>query len=161
GAMAWAASGGSTPLVPWALLGVNIAAAGALGALGGALVRSARRHAAWGMLLVLWPGFAYSLSLDTSELVASTFVVGGLLAARHRHHVLTAALLAGAVVVRDTTAVVAFGFAAAAAVSWWRRRRDHPTPAGPLIAGLAPLAVFALWQLLQRVRFGELPLTSS
>src|SRR5699024_2057890 len=75
--------------------------------------------------------------------------------------VLTAALLAGAVVVRDTTAVVAFGFAAAAAVSWWRRRRDHPTPAGPLIAGLAPLAVFALWQLLQRVRFGELPLTSS
>ena len=37
---------------------------------GGGLARSAGRHAAWGALFVLWPGFAYSLSLDTSELLA-------------------------------------------------------------------------------------------
>src|SRR5690606_21819984 len=32
---------------------------------------------------------------------------------------------------------------------------------GPLVAGLVPLAAFGVWQLVQRARFGSLPLTSS
>ena len=44
------------------------------------------------------------------------------------------------------------------------RRRGpttDPRPSGPLIASIVPLGVFAGWQLLQRARFGALPLTSS
>ena len=84
GALAWVASRGDPDLVPWSLVAVNLAAAGALGAVGGGLARTSGRHAAWGLLVVLWPGFAYSLSLDTSELVATTVALGGLLALRHR-----------------------------------------------------------------------------
>ncbi len=119
------------------------------------------------MLFALWPGFAYSLSLDTSELVASAFVLGGLLALRHRRWAPAAALLVAAVLTRDTTAVVPFGVAAAGAWAWWSPgRADEPErPAGDgvawLVVGSVPLVAFGAWQLLQRSRFGSLPLTSS
>ena len=37
------------------------------GCLGGAVAQRLGRHAAWGLALALWPGFAYSLSLDPIE----------------------------------------------------------------------------------------------
>jgi hypothetical protein len=154
GALAWVASAGDPDLVPWALIAINVAAAAAVGAVGGGLARSAGRHAAWGVLFVLWPGFAYSLSLDTSELMAAALLLGGLLALRHQRWVLTAALLTAAVITRDTTTVVPFALVLAALV-----RRQHRTE--QLVAGAVPLAAFAGWQLLQRARFGSLPLTSS
>lgn len=209
GALAWVVSGGQTDLVPWALVGLNVAAMTAIGAIGGGLARSFGRHAGWGLLLALWPGFAYSLSLDTSELVASTFLLGGLLAIRHHRWIPSAALLTAAVLTRDTTAVVPAGLALAGAWTWWSiRSHDQPatttskTPSasadhevdgievdgievdgaggrdahrpsaapdggrspagfGLLVAGVVPLVAFVAWQVIQRARFGELPLTSS
>lgn len=122
GALAFAASGGDPDLVPWALVGLNVVAAGAVGAIGGGLARSSGRHAAWGLLFVLWPGFAYSLSLDTSELVASAFLLGGLLALRRRRWLPATLLLTAAVLTRDTTAGVPFGVAVAGAWLWWTAR---------------------------------------
>ena len=156
GALAWVVSGGDPDLVPWALIGINVAAAAAVGAIGGGLARSARRHAGWGALFVLWPGFAYSLSLDTSELMAAALLLGGLLAVRHRSWVLAAALLSAAVITRDTTTVVPF--AVAIAGLWAAERSDRPKQ---VAAGAVPLAAFAGWQLIQQSRFGSLPLTSS
>lgn len=225
GAVAFVASGGDADLVPWALVGLNVLAAAVIGGLGGALARSSGRHAAWGLLLALWPGFAYSLSLDTSELVASAFLLAGLLALRRRRWLPAAAALAAAVLTRDTTAVVPFGLAVAAVWAWSQRPRptparrpdhveaaaaesaqirceplaaesvqdrrlpgdgsapvrgaagpdvlvgdpqapsaaDHHRTGGPalLLVGLVPLVVFSVWQLVQRARFGALPLTSS
>lgn len=168
GALAWVASGGDTDLVPWALVGLNVAAMAAVGAVGGGLTRAGGRHAAWGLLLALWPGFAYSLSMDTSELVASAFLLGGLLALRHQRWAGAAALLSAAIVTRDTTAAVPAAVALTGAWTWFRAgpgskdrpgtRRDH---LNLLASGALPLAVFGGWQLLQRARFGELPLTSS
>lgn len=169
GALAWIASAGDPDLVPWALIGCNVAAMVAVGAVGGGLARSAGRHAAWGAAFVAWPGFAYSLSLDTSELVASAFVLGGLLAVRRSGWVAAGLCLSAAVLVRDTTAVVPFGVALAGAIAWARARGGGDgapdgvasTARRQLGAGLVPLVVFAAWQLLQRARFGSLPLTSS
>ncbi len=188
GALAFVASAGDPDLVPWALVGLNVAAAAAVGAIGGGLARTSGRHAAWGTVFVLWPGFAYSLSLDTSELVASAFLLGGLLALRHRRWVGAAALLTAAVLTRDTTAGIPFGIAVAGGALWWTSRRaprpatphpdevqepdrsptklrrsvaDVPLAAGWVVAGVVPLAGFGAWQLLQRARFGALPLTSS
>ncbi|QXC60429.1 hypothetical protein KSP35_19185 [Aquihabitans sp. G128] len=202
GALAFVASGGDPDLVPWALVGLNLVAAVAVGAVGGGLARASGRHAAWGLALVLWPGFAYSLSLDTSELVASAFALGGLLALRHRRWLPAGLLLTAAVLTRDTTAAIPAGIVLAGAVTWWtarqpsgalvaalgtgpdtadRREGSAPgaavgarTPAsapdaavapgdGPRLAaaGLVALVAFGAWQLLQRARFGALPLTSS
>lgn len=212
GALAYVASAGDPDLVPWALISLNVAAATAVGAIGGGLARSSGRHAAWGLLLVLWPGFAYSLSLDTSELVASAFLLGGLLALRHRRWLVAAIALTAAVLTRDTTAVAPVGVAVAGAWTWWRlahrpadaprsgaaRDAGHPsdpsaedrpdvvlTPsqrlavggsaqgergadavrrregAAVLAVGAVALLGFAGWQVVQRARFGALPLTSS
>jgi hypothetical protein len=161
GALAWLGSAGDPDLVPWSLIAVNLAAALALGAAGGALAHASGRHRAWGLAFVVWPGFAYSLSLDTSELVASAFVLGGLVAARHRRWGLAALALTAAVLTRDTTAVVPFGFALAGLVGWRRGERPTRTDPGPLLTGIVPLAAFGVWQLVQRARFGALPLTSS
>lgn len=192
GALAFVASGGDPDLVPWALVGLNVLAATVVGAVGGGLARASGRHAAWGLLFALWPGFAYSLSLDTSELVASAFLLGGLLALRHRRWGPGAALLTAAVLTRDTTAGVPFGVAATGVALWWSSRcaatddggrsetgpaagsvdrvatwlrraggTDRATGPGLLLAGAVPLAAFGAWQLLQRARFGALPLTSS
>ncbi|MGN6695765.1 MAG: hypothetical protein ACTHN0_16435 [Aquihabitans sp.] len=167
GALAFAVSGGDADLVPWALIAINVAAAAAVGAIGGGLARSAGRHAAWGALFVLWPGFAYSLSLDTSELMAGALLLGGLLALRHQRWVLTGALLTAAVLTRDTTTVVPFALALAGGIAWLRTHSTEPAEPverrgpGQLIAGAVPLVVFGGWQLLQRARFGALPLTSS
>ncbi|MCU1370717.1 MAG: hypothetical protein JWO77_1911 [Ilumatobacteraceae bacterium] len=156
GALAWAVSAGDPDLVPWALIAINVAAAFSVGAIGGGLARSARRHPGWGALFVLWPGFAYSLSLDTSELMASALLLGGLLALRHQRWAVTALLLTAAVITRDTTTVVPF--AVAVSGLWAAERGDR---AKQVAAGAVPLAAFAGWQLLQRSRFGSLPLTSS
>lgn len=221
GALAFVASGGDPDLVPWALIALNVVAAAAVGGIGGALARSAGRHAAWGVLFVLWPGFAYSLSLDTSELVASAFLLGGLLALRRGRWPVAGALLVAAVLTRDTTLAVVAGVGIGGA--WWwlapsGRARQRTTtwaaperPLGPggadakgtddagspaVVAGTAAVcgwgtggaglpagrpvevvdrrsaravvgveaiaaAAFTGWQLLQRSRFGALPLTSS
>ncbi len=228
GALAFVASGGDRDLVPWSLLGLNIAAAAAVGAIGGGLARSSGRHAAWGVLFALWPGFAYSLSLDTSELVASAFALAAILALRRRRWVWAAAALAAAVVTRDTTAALAGGLLLGAVMTWWTGRKpvvaslrvdsisstslsasggsasgaqggadvapSTPTDAphverdpgfvsgnsaatalpisNPRLdarsmsltsgaAALVGLVAFGAWQLVQRARFGVLPITSS
>lgn len=164
GASAWVGSGGDRDLVPWALIAVNLLAAVAVGGLAGALARDSGRHVGYGLLLALYAGFAYSLTLDTSELLAATFLLAALLALRRRRWTAASVAFTLAVLTRDTTVVVPLG-AAAAAVWTWRghRQRDptHEATAAPVVACIAPLAVFAVWQLVQRIRFGDLPLTSS
>jgi len=160
GSMAWTVSGGDRDVVPWALIALNLAAAAVAGGLSGALARDSGRHALWGLLLALYPGFAYSLSLDTSELVAATFLLAALLALRRRRWALAAATLTLAVLTRDTAVVVAVGVVVAPV--WARlRSRTEARHLGPFLAGAVPIAIFGLWQLLQRARFGAWPLTSS
>jgi hypothetical protein len=187
GALAWAASGGDPDLVPWSLVALNVMAAGALGAVGGGLARHAGRHAGWGVLFVLWPGFAYSLSLDTSELVATTLALGGLLAIRHQRWLGAAGLLAAAVLTRDTTLVIPAGVLAGGLTGALLAHSPNATttledvtpPSAPIADGVTEpstgptsalyaagaggmaVAAFVAWQLVQRARFGELPLTSS
>lgn len=158
GGLAWVLSGGQRGAVPWALLLINVIAAVALGAAAGALARSSGRHAAWGLLLALYPGYAYTLTLDTSELLAGALVLGGLYAGRRQRWPLAALLLAAAVLARDTAVAIPAGLAAG---GLWLAFRRRPGASGPLFAGTVAVAVFAGWQLLQRARFGVFPLSQS
>ncbi len=158
GGLAWLLSGGRPAGVPWALLAINFAAAIALGAVAGALARSSGRHAGWGLLLALYPGYAYTLTLDTSELLAGALVLGGLYAGRRQRWAYAAVLLSLAVLARDTTVAIAAGLAAGGAYLLLRRRRDGW---GALLAGATGVVVFAGWQVLQRVRFHAWPFVQS
>jgi hypothetical protein len=158
GGLAWLVSAGHPSAVPWALLLINFAAAVALGAVAGALARRSGRHAAWGLLLCLYPGYAYTLTLDTSELVAGAFLLGGLYAGRRGRWPVAAGLFCAAVLTRDTTVSITAGLALGGAIQLLRRR---PASSGPLLAGLASVLVFAGWQVLQHARFGAWPLAQS
>ncbi len=158
GGLAWVLSGGQAGAVPWALLFINLAAAIALGGVGGALARSSGRHAAWGLLLALYPGYAYTLTLDTSELLAGALVLGGLYAGRRGRWPWAALLFALAVLARDTTAAIPAGLAVGGAIQLTRRRSSGK---GPLAAGAVGVIVFAGWQGLQRARFGDWPFVQS
>ncbi|MDQ6696696.1 MAG: hypothetical protein M3Z46_04475, partial [Actinomycetota bacterium] len=107
----------------------------------------------------LYPGFAYSQSLDTSELVAAAFLLAALLALRRKRWGVAAIAFTLAVLTRDTTVVVPVGIAAAAVWTGWRDRGTEAVRC--FAAGVTPIAVFATWQVVQRVRFGTTPLTSS
>ncbi len=164
GAMGWAGSAGDRDVVPWTLIGINLVAAVAVGGLSGALARDSGRHAACGLLLALYPGFAYSQSLDTSELVAAAFLLAALLALRRRRWLLAAGAFTLAVLTRDTTVVVVIGIAAASVWTGWRARAGgvaRSDAVSSLWTSAIPLIVFGGWQLLQRARFGTLPLSSS
>ena len=158
GALAWVLSAGQRDAVPWTLLLINLLAAIALGAVGGALARSSGRHAAWGLLLALYPGYAYTLTLDTSELLAGALVLGGLYAGRRRRWPLAAGLMILAVLARDTTFAIPAGLAAGGFIQLVRKK---PGALGPLLAGGSAVVAFAGWEAIQRARFGAWPFAQS
>ncbi len=160
GALAHVLSGTDTDLVPEALVAINVVAAATLGAVGGGLARAFGRHAAWGVLFVLWPGFAYSISLDTAELLATTFALGGLLAGHHRRWALAAVLLSAGVLTRDSAVVFAAGVGALGLLRLLVGRPARQWR-GPFAAGAAVGVVYVGWQLVTRARFGKLPSTEA
>jgi len=156
-------SAGQPALVPWSLLVVNAGCLVLLAVIGGGFARSSGRHALWGLLLPLWPGFAYTLTLDTAELLTSVFLMGSLLAARRRAFVWTAVLASAAAVTRETAVVGAVGLVVAGLVARARLSddTDRRSANGLWVAGLVALSVFCLSQLGGWLLFGQLPLGSS
>ena len=119
-------SAGQPALVPWSLLVVNAGCLVLLAVIGGGFAQSSGRHALWGLLLPLWPGFAYTLTLDTAELLTSVFLMGSLLAARRRAFVWTAVLASAAAVTRETAVVGAVGLVVAGLMARTTFRRHRP-----------------------------------
>jgi hypothetical protein len=162
-AVVWIASLADRDRVPAALAAINIAAMFALGWIGGALVRTFGRHASWGLLLVLFPGFVYSIGFDLSEVVATAFLAGAVLALTRRHVAVAVVLASGAVLTRETTAI--FPLALVIAAAWSLRSADRrsvrPDATRFAVAGIVPLAVLAAWQLWLRWSWHALPLTTS
>lgn len=150
-AAVWVVSGfGQAALVPWALIGVNLAAIAGLTA---GLARLAQKagHSPWIALIGAgWSGFVVATARDLSEVVAAALLVGALVALRDRRWLLAAVALAAAGLTRETTLVLAFGIVAAAvAVHLPARLRrwatwDDPVP---VAVALGPLAVVGAWRL--------------
>lgn len=80
--LAWLLSAGQHSLVPVTLVAVNVLAIASIGVIGGIFASGSGRHAAWGLLLSGYYGLVTTLSRDTSEAVASAFLLAGLLMLR-------------------------------------------------------------------------------
>lgn len=150
-ALAWALSGGGRPgLVPWMLLGLNLAAVAAVGALGAAWALGERKPAWHGAIIAAWPGFAASIGRDTPEPMAVAFLLAALIAIRARRPVPATIALCCAVLTRETTLVLIAGLAFVAvirkpATRWW--------------VWIWPTVVFTAWQAALGVRWdGQIPL---
>jgi hypothetical protein len=164
GVVAFAASFGQPALVPAVLLIVNGCALVVISLIGGMFAQSSGRHAGWGLLFALWPGFAYSLALDTSEILTSAFLLGALLAARRQSFVWAAILMTAAVLTRETAMVGAVALLIAGLWSRFGPNRGvaaPPKPNGQWIAGAVAIAALAGSQLVQRMLHGQLPFSAA
>ena len=153
-ALAWAVSAGQDPLVPTALVVVNLLALGALGYLGGRFAQLGGRHAAWGLLLAGYWGYLFSLGRDLHEIVTGVFVLGGLFAYRKSRPAAAAALFSLAVLARETALVVVVAIAVVRIVDMLRRREQ---PRALDAAWLVPGVVFVGWQAVCYAVVGEVP----
>jgi hypothetical protein len=159
--LAFALSGSVDSAVPWALLVVNLLALTALAVIGAQLAHRSGIHRCWGLAFLLWPGFAYTLTHDLSELTAAALVLAALLAARGERTAWAALLLAAAALTRETTLLVAAGLVVAGLWRWWRRGdRNGPVGCG-LTAGAVAGAAFLVAQLVGWVRLGALPIAQT
>ncbi len=159
---AWLLSVGRPEWAPLALLGVNFLALLALAGLAGSIAQALGRHAGWGLLVALYPGFLLSLSRDTPEIVEGAGLLLAILALLRERWVLLATGLSFAVLAKETAlgaALVLAGWGA------WRSLAQQNPGAGvrarrsaALLAGLAPVLVYAGWQIVLRLRWGVWPL---
>jgi hypothetical protein len=152
--LVWALAFGQHGCVPAVLIGVNWVALCVLGWLGGCFARDSGRHALWGLLISMFPGFELVLVRDLTEIVATTFLLGGfwlLRADRGRSGVLA---FTAAVLTRETAAAGIAASALAEAASAWRRGAS-PFRRASLLA--VPLFVLLAWQGLLFMRWGTWP----
>jgi hypothetical protein len=156
-ALAWLASGGQHQVVPEALVAVNLAALVALAWLGAVIARDAGRHAGWGLLVAGYWGFLFSIGRDLPEVLASCFLVGGLVALRRARPVLAGLVLSCAVLTLETTLDVVIAVGLIALVQILRRTRR---PGAADLAWVMPGLAFVGWQLTGLAMTGALPMRS-
>ncbi len=154
-ALAWLASGGQHQAVPEALVAVNLAALVALAWLGALIASDAGRHAAWGLLVAGYWGFLFSIGRDLPEVLASCFLVGGLVALRRARPVLAGLVLSCAVLTLETTLDVVIAVGVVALVQILRRTRR---PGCQDLAWVMPGLAFAGWQVTGLAMTGALPM---
>lgn len=148
--LAWAASLGDERRVPAALALVNVVALFGVGWIGGALARTAGRHALWGTLFVAYPGIAVTLRGDLTEAVGAVLVLGGLLLLRSAQSARASAALTLAALARETTLLVP------AAVTLTRLLRAPRSVGGWLPLAL-PGVVAIAWQAVVILRWRSIP----
>ncbi len=152
----WLFSLGHARWVPALLVIVNIAAAAAMAAFGGAFSRRLGYHALWGVIVPLYPGFLLTLSRDLAEIVASMFAMGAIWAISARRNVTAAILLTCAALTREPTLLLAFALAGAWLIERLLRRERRIAP----VVFLTPIVTDVLWQIFLTIRWGVSPLRS-
>jgi hypothetical protein len=139
---------GNRGLIPWGVLGINLAAvfAGTL-----LLCHWLANHGFWpgyGLIYGLWVGLVASAGLDLPEPLAFALVIAGWTAASRQKWVAAGLLLGLALFAKETSLIfwVAWMLAVALDRPWQLRR---------LAAMLLPGLAFALWQLWLWLTFGS------
>jgi len=156
--LAWLVSAGNPQHVPAALVGLNFVGLLVLAALAAVWARTVGRHALWGLLIALYPGFVATFVRDLTEIVQACFLVGALLCLQRGHPMCAGILLTVAVLARETALGLAGGIGLYMAVGAIRGRSDalRYWP-----ACLLPVGIYLAWQVALRWWWGEWPLSAS
>ncbi len=156
-ALAWLVSAGQHVAVPYALVGINVAALATLAYLGGLLAQEAGRHALWGLLPAGYFGLMDSLSRDLTEPLGALCLVAGILAYRKRHPLLAAAAFGYGALTRETVLLVPAALGIVRIVQLVRRRDRFGAND---VAWIVPVVVFAAWEGVVKAATGVFPVLS-
>jgi len=144
---------GHEPLVPVAMLLINVSALCLLGWLGGMYAQSLNQHSLWGILVPLYPGSLLTLTRDLVELSEINLLFVSLFLLRREKHATATLVLVLAVLAKETALIVA----AAAALVYVGDRLLKQKPRVKWYYFAAPLATFCLWQLILAFIWGNSP----
>jgi len=156
-ALAWLVSAGQHTAIPYALVGINVAALAALAYMGGLLAQQAGRHALWGLLLAGYFGLMDSLARDLTEPLGAACLIAGILAYRKRHPLLAAAAFGYGALTRETVLVVPAALGIVRIVQMVRRREHFGAND---LAWIVPAVVFTAWEFVVNAATGEFPILS-
>jgi hypothetical protein len=145
----WLFSLGNPDLIPMMLLFVNFLALCTLAWLGARFAQVHDKHALWGCLFALYPGFLFTLTHNLTEILAGLFLLAGILSLRQSSaRVQTAVLLTLGALTRETTLLIILALGISLAV-------ERNYRAWPVI--VTPLMVIAAWQIGLWVKWGTPP----
>ncbi len=130
---------GWRPLVPWALVALNIAAMGVLAGVVGGFLQAEGRRELEGLWALGVPGYWCALNLTAADLLAAVGWVGALAALRNRRYGAAAAAYALGALAHETM-LLAIG---AMVLPWMWKRRLRET--GIVLAGALPAVAWNLW----------------
>jgi hypothetical protein len=142
--LAWVFSLGSPNRLPLALILINFSALCLMGWIAGAFAQQRGLHSLWGVFLPLYPGFLFTLSRDTVEILEATLVLASLYFLFRRKTLLATLFLCLAVLTKETSLIVAFAAAAVYVVERWRGGTKAYVR---WQFAVAPIILFAAWQI--------------
>lgn len=97
---------GQTVYIPFALVFVNYLALCLMAWLGARFAQMVHLHVVWGLTFALYPGFLFTLSRDTTEIVAMVFLLAAILYLLQQRQYLSGVFFVLAFLTRETTLVV-------------------------------------------------------
>lgn len=156
---------GQVGALPATLVLVNVLAAAAVAAAGAALARAGGRSPWWGLVVLAFPGFVYTIGLDLAELVEAAAVLGALVAIRAGRAVPAAAAMVVAVLTKETALALPLAVLTLAALSLvpvaGGRLASLRPPRPAWVAAAVAVAVAGAWQALLWSWWDEVPLLGS
>jgi hypothetical protein len=151
--LAWLLSFATPYFVPAVLIALNALALCLLGWLGGVYFQARGRHALWGALFALYPGFLLTLRADVPEALEVALLLTSLLLVQRGRHAAATIALVLAVLTKETALLAAL----AAALVYLMQVRKGQTRTLKWFYFAAPLVVFIIWQVTLFRVWGELP----
>lgn len=150
--LVWLLSFGNRELVPTMLVVVNFVALCIMSWLGARFAQLHERHALWGTLFALYPGFLFTITRDLTEIVGAMFLLMAILALYHKMSNTICALLFALAMFSRETAIIPI---AALGVALILNKRDRWI--GLQVVAI-PLVYFGIWQGALWSKWGRLPI---
>jgi len=155
--LTWLVSLGRAEAVPAVMILLNYLALCAIGGMAGMYAQTLGRHALWGLLVVSYPGFLFSLARDLTEIIAICFLLASLLLVTRKQFVAATVLLSIAILTRETTILwVVGGIIAWGAAKLLRKQTDVPW-----YVLVTPIVVYAFWEVVLTLHWGMFPLSGN
>jgi hypothetical protein len=154
--LSWGVALGRPAFVPASLFLVNLAGIAIIGFAAVRLTSRLSLPAYTSLAIALWPGLIFSLTHDTTEIVAAAFLLAAVEAYFAQKLVLFAALIGLAALARETSVLFIGGVFCFELMDAIRRRTKVGRWHRPIIVMLAFLP-FLLWRELQFVIFDQAP----
>ena len=153
----WLGSFGHAGYVPFLMIAVNFVALCLIGWVGGAYAQSMNRHALWGLVFPLYPGFVLALARNLTEILEISLLMGCLLFVRKDRQLLASIFLTLAIFAKETALLMTVGIFFSYLFS--KKRGMNSNQLKWYLFGI-PVFSYCAWQYLLFLHWRQFPVLS-